>query len=66
MKQRPKAALALDPNVTLRRFRDGAQSDNPDFLKRRERIIEDMRKAAGRMSETRKVAAILASGVYAL
>ena len=40
-----KAALALDPNFTLRRYRDGAQSDNPVFLKRRERIIEDLRKA---------------------
>ena len=38
-----KAALALDPNITLRRYRDGAQSDNPVFLKGRERIIEDMR-----------------------
>jgi TolB-like protein/Tfp pilus assembly protein PilF len=40
-----KAGLALNPNFTLRRYRDGAQSDNPVFLKRRERIIEDMRKA---------------------
>ena len=40
-----KAALALNPNFTLRRYRDGAQSDNPAFLKGRERIIEDMRKA---------------------
>ncbi len=40
-----KAALALNPNFTLRRYRDGAQSDNPIFLKRRERITEDMRKA---------------------
>jgi len=40
-----KAALALNPNLTLRRYRDGAQSDNPVFLKGRERIIEDMRKA---------------------
>jgi TolB-like protein/Flp pilus assembly protein TadD len=40
-----KAALALNPNFTLQRYRDGAQSDNPDYLKRRERIIEDMRKA---------------------
>jgi hypothetical protein len=30
---------------TIRRYRAGAQSDNPPFLKRRERIIEDMRKA---------------------
>jgi TolB-like protein/class 3 adenylate cyclase/Flp pilus assembly protein TadD len=44
-KNEVKAALALDPNITLRRYRAGAQSDNPDFLKRRERIIEDMRKA---------------------
>ena len=40
-----KAALALNPNFTLRRYRDGAQSDNPVFLKGRERIIEDLRKA---------------------
>ena len=40
-----KAALALNPNFTLRRYRDGVQSDNPAFLKGRERIIEDMRKA---------------------
>ena len=39
------AALALNPGVTLRRYRAGAQSDNPVFLKGRERIIEDMRKA---------------------
>ena len=44
-KSEVKAALALDPNFTLRRYRDGAQSDNPIFLKGRERIIEDMRKA---------------------
>jgi tetratricopeptide (TPR) repeat protein len=44
-KNEVKAALALNPNFTLRRYRDGAQSDNPVFLKRRERIIEDMRKA---------------------
>ena len=40
-----KATLALDANFTLWRYRDGAQSDNPVFLKGRERIIEDMRKA---------------------
>jgi tetratricopeptide (TPR) repeat protein len=40
-----KAGLALEPNFTLRRYRDGAQSDNPVFLKGRERIIEDMRIA---------------------
>jgi tetratricopeptide (TPR) repeat protein len=44
-KNEVKAALALNPEFTLRRYRDGAQSDNPDYLKRRERIIEDMRKA---------------------
>jgi TolB-like protein/Tfp pilus assembly protein PilF len=40
-----QAGLALNPGFTLRRYRAGAQSDNPDFLKRRERMIENMRKA---------------------
>jgi tetratricopeptide (TPR) repeat protein len=40
-----QAGLALNPGFTLRRYRDGAQSDNPVFSKGRERIIEDMRKA---------------------
>jgi TolB-like protein/Tfp pilus assembly protein PilF len=40
-----QAGLALNPGFTLRRYRDGAQSDNPVFLNGRERIIENMRKA---------------------
>lgn len=40
-----QAGLALNPGFTIRRYRDGAQSDNPVFLKRREQIIEAMRKA---------------------
>jgi TolB-like protein/class 3 adenylate cyclase len=40
-----QAGLALNPGFTLRRYRAGVQSDNPFFLKGRERIIEDMRKA---------------------
>ena len=40
-----QAGLALNPGFTIRRYRAGAQSDNPVFLKGRERIIEDMRKA---------------------
>ena len=40
-----KAALVLNPGFTIRRYRAGAQSDNPAFLKGRERIIEGMRKA---------------------
>ena len=40
-----QTGLALNPEFTIRRYRDGAQSDNPVFLKRREQIIEDMRKA---------------------
>ena len=40
-----QAGLALNPGFTLRRYRAGAQSDNPVFLKGRERIIEDLRKA---------------------
>jgi tetratricopeptide (TPR) repeat protein len=33
--------LALNPGFTIRRYRAGAQSDNPLFLKRRERMIEN-------------------------
>jgi adenylate cyclase len=40
-----QAGLALNPGFTIRRYRDGAQSDNPVFSKRREQIIEAMRKA---------------------
>jgi tetratricopeptide (TPR) repeat protein len=40
-----QAGLSLNPGFTIRRYRAGAQSDNPVFLKRRERIIEAMRKA---------------------
>ena len=40
-----QAGLALNPGFTIRRYRDGVQSDNPVFLKGRERIIEDLRKA---------------------
>jgi Flp pilus assembly protein TadD len=40
-----QAALPLDPTFTVRRFHDGAPSDNPVFLKQRERAIEAMRKA---------------------
>src|ERR1700691_4941513 len=44
-KSEVKAGLALSPNFTLRRYRDGAKSDNPVFLRGRERLIEDIRKA---------------------
>jgi TolB-like protein/class 3 adenylate cyclase len=40
-----KAGLALDPNFTLHRYRDGATSDNPTYLAGRERICEGMRLA---------------------
>jgi TolB-like protein/Flp pilus assembly protein TadD len=40
-----QAGLALNPDFTIRRYRAGAQSDNPAFLKGRERLIENMRKA---------------------
>jgi TolB-like protein/class 3 adenylate cyclase len=40
-----RAGLELNTEFTIRRYRDGAQSDNPVFLKRREEIIEAMRKA---------------------
>ena len=44
-KSEVKTGLALDPDFTLRHYRDAAQSDNPAFLKGRERIIEALRKA---------------------
>jgi TolB-like protein/class 3 adenylate cyclase len=40
-----EAGLALDPSFTIRRFRDGAQSDNPTFLAKRERLYHSMRIA---------------------
>jgi TolB-like protein len=40
-----KAGLALDPNFTIRRFREGAASDNPTFLTNRERVYQGMRMA---------------------
>jgi TolB-like protein len=40
-----QGGLALNPGFTIRRYRAGAQSDNQVFLKRREQIIEAMRKA---------------------
>jgi TolB-like protein/class 3 adenylate cyclase len=40
-----QAGLAFDPTFTIRAFRLGAASDNPQFLARRERIYEGMRKA---------------------
>jgi TolB-like protein len=40
-----KAGLALLPSFSIRRFRDGAPSDNPIFLAKRERVYEGMRLA---------------------
>jgi tetratricopeptide (TPR) repeat protein len=40
-----KAGLALNPSFTIRRFRDGAPSDNPTFLANRERIYQGLRMA---------------------
>jgi predicted Zn-dependent protease len=39
------AGLALIPTFTLTRVRAGAQSDNPAYLRQRERLIDGMRKA---------------------
>ena len=41
-----RAGLTINPNFTIRRFRDGAQSDNPIYLAARERLYEGMRLAA--------------------
>jgi class 3 adenylate cyclase/TolB-like protein/Flp pilus assembly protein TadD len=40
-----ETALQLNPKFTIRLFRAGAQSDNPVFLKQRERIIDALRAA---------------------
>ncbi len=40
-----KAGLTVDPDLTLRRFRAGAQSDNAVYLAQRARVIEGMRLA---------------------
>jgi len=42
-----QAGLALDPNFTIRRFRDAtdARSNIPTFLAWRDRVIEGMRIA---------------------
>jgi TolB-like protein/class 3 adenylate cyclase/Flp pilus assembly protein TadD len=40
-----RAGLALEPSFTIGRFRAGAASDNPVYLRQRERILEGMRLA---------------------
>ncbi|MCS3763094.1 TolB-like protein/tetratricopeptide (TPR) repeat protein [Bradyrhizobium centrosematis] len=40
-----KALLALIPSFTVRRFRDGACSDNPIYLAKRERVYQGLRLA---------------------
>ncbi|HEX9169684.1 MAG TPA: adenylate/guanylate cyclase domain-containing protein [Roseiarcus sp.] len=40
-----KAGLALAPKFTITKFRGEAESDNPTYLARRERIEDGMRKA---------------------
>jgi TolB-like protein/class 3 adenylate cyclase/Flp pilus assembly protein TadD len=40
-----QAGLTLDPKFSIRRYRAGAESDNPIYLAQRERVIEGMRLA---------------------
>jgi TolB-like protein/class 3 adenylate cyclase/Tfp pilus assembly protein PilF len=40
-----RTGLAINPGFTIRRFRDGAYSDNPMYLAARERLYEGMRLA---------------------
>ncbi len=40
-----QAALALDPSLTVRRYRAGIVSDNPTFLAQFERVYDGLRKA---------------------
>ena len=62
--QEVKSGLAVDPKFTLRRF-GAVLSDNAVFLAQRERLAEEMRTAGvpEGMTETRKIAAILAADV---
>ena len=45
-KKEAQTALQLNPKFTNRLYRAGAQTDNPTFLRQRERIIEAL-SAAG-------------------
>jgi TolB-like protein/class 3 adenylate cyclase len=38
-----KTGLALDPSFTIRRYRNGAPSDNPTYLASQERVYQGMR-----------------------
>lgn len=40
-----RVGLTLVPSFTLRRFRDGAQTDHPSYLARRERVHDGLRMA---------------------
>ena len=40
-----KMGLTLNPSFTIRRFREGAQSNNATYLAKRERVYEGMRLA---------------------
>jgi TolB-like protein/class 3 adenylate cyclase len=40
-----QVGLALDPSFTIHRYRDGASSDNPRYLAKRERVYQGMRLA---------------------
>jgi tetratricopeptide (TPR) repeat protein len=53
-----KAGSALAPNYSIARFLSMAESDNPTYLKQRERILEGLRKAG--VSETSPSAAAVA------
>jgi hypothetical protein len=40
-----RAGLALDPGFTVRRYADGAWTDNPTYLAKRQRVCQGMRLA---------------------
>jgi TolB-like protein len=40
-----RTGLGIDPKFTLRRYRDGAPSNDPAYLARRERLVVGMREA---------------------
>jgi tetratricopeptide (TPR) repeat protein len=54
-RQEVKAGLAVNPNFTIKRFQAATESDNPDFLAGRKRVIEGMRLAGVSEGEAQSI-----------
>jgi hypothetical protein len=58
-----QAGFALNPTFTISRFRNGAESDNPIFLKQRRNIYEGLRKAGIRKNDRSSTSSCAASRI---